>query len=88
MEATANKGRGRPATGQAMTAAERKRKSREMRMSEVDNLQSMSVTALLELYPKLLRDSPRLAITFAHELTARAEAAYEFDKAKRHDTTS
>ena len=73
------KKRGRPATGQALSAAERKRKSRERAqtaISESNDWSTVPLTALLERYAKAMaQGAPNMARLIALELVARAESA-------------
>lgn len=73
------KKRGRPASGQAQTAAERKRRSRERAqtvISESGDWSTVPLTALLERYGNALANgAPTMARLIALELVKRAESA-------------
>ena len=80
------KKRGRPATGKALTAAERKRRSRAGAygaMLDRDDWSSIPLTSLMESYGKAMASgSARFARIIAEELVKRAEALQSGSAAK------
>lgn len=69
------KKRGRPATGKALTAAERKAESRRRALKRVyENIETASITALLENYAGYyVQDARAMCTKIAQELMKRAE---------------
>lgn len=70
------KKRGRPVTGKAMTAAERKRKQRRKAISGWENVSEMSRTALIEQIQAYMASAcgKRIALDLLKELQKRIEA--------------